>query len=221
MQSRKESGDKPTSKPPSQFVHDQFRYRHAIVRGIPDSFVKQSLRMHEPSVAIDLKKAQEQHAKYTAALQSLGVELIQLPADNSFPDCVFVEDTAVVAGTKALICNLGHPSRRGEVAAIAEALSKHPNMQVVKMPTDGGATTMDGGDVLFTGEEFFVGASSRTTQKGIDFLRATFPEYPVSAIPVTEGLHLKSVMSMCGPRLVAVANTTPARQCWDAIHRQR
>ena len=44
---------------------------------------------------------------------------------------------------------------------------------------------MDGGDVLFTGQEFFVGLSSRTNREGIEFLAKTFPKYPVT--PVERG----------------------------------
>lgn len=44
---------------------------------------------------------------------------------------------------------------------------------------------MDGGDVLFTGREFFVGLSSRTNKEGIEFLAKTFSKYPVT--PVERG----------------------------------
>ena len=44
---------------------------------------------------------------------------------------------------------------------------------------------MDGGDVLFTGREFFVGISSRTNKEGVEFLAKTFPQYQVT--PVERG----------------------------------
>ncbi len=52
----------------------------------------------------------------------------------------------------------GHESRRGEIVAMKEAVQTL-GMEVVEM-TD--PARMDGGDVLFTGREFFVGQSSRT-----------------------------------------------------------
>ena len=44
-----------------------------------------------------------------------------------------------------------------------EAMIKQLGLQVVKMTEPG---LMDGGDVLFTGREFFVGLSTRTNQVG-------------------------------------------------------
>lgn len=63
---------------------------------------------------------------------------------------------------------------------------------------------MDGGDVLYTGREFFVGKTERTNLAGISALAAAFPNFKVTAIDITEIgskfgiLHLKSACSMCG-----------------------
>ena len=54
----------------------------------------------------------------------------------------------------------GHESRRGEVTAMKEVVTVM-GLEVVEM-TDPGR--MDGGDVLFTGREFFVGQSNRTNK---------------------------------------------------------
>ena len=43
---------------------------------------------------------------------------------------------------------------------------------------------MDGGDVIFTGTEFFVGHSTRTNPLGADFMREAFSNYPVHMVPV-------------------------------------
>lgn len=55
----------------------------------------------------------------------------------------------------------GHESRRGERVAVKEALEKLSALKVVEMKEP---AYMDGGDVLFTGREFFVGLSERTNQ---------------------------------------------------------
>ena len=54
----------------------------------------------------------------------------------------------------------GHESRRGEVTAMKEPVTVM-GLEVVEM-TDPGR--MDGGDVLFTGREFFVGQSNLTNE---------------------------------------------------------
>jgi dimethylargininase len=45
--------------------------------------------------------------------------------------------------------------------AVKEALEKVPGLHVLEMT---GSARMDGGDVLFTGREFFVGLSERTNR---------------------------------------------------------
>ena len=67
-----------------------------------------------------------------------------------------------VCGGKLFSSCPGHPSRRGETQAIKEAMQRL-GLKTVEMV---GGATMDGGDVLFTGREFFVGLSTRTNQVG-------------------------------------------------------
>ena len=59
-----------------------------------------------------------------------------------------------------VLCCAGHVSRRGERVAM-KAMMEKLDLKVVEMTAPG---FMDGGDVLFTGREFFVGLSSRTNQ---------------------------------------------------------
>ena len=82
----------------------------------------------------------------------------------------FVEDTAVIAGGKGVITNPGHPSRRGEVEDVKRTLEKDFKISCNDMNGDE-EPKLDGGDVLYTGDSIFVGASSRTNRAGIDWLR--------------------------------------------------
>ena len=91
------------------------KFTHAVVRGIPTSLAKEALRTDQLDV-VDLEKAQKEHEVYVDVLrEKLGLQVIQLPADESLPDCVFVEDAAVVCGDTALITRPGAQSRRNEV----------------------------------------------------------------------------------------------------------
>ena len=69
---------------------------------------------------------------------------------------------------------------------------------------------IDGGDVLFTGEEFFVGISSRTNAEGIQALREAFPECPVHGITVDAGLHLKTLSSVAAGDLIVIGSSAAA-----------
>uniref|UniRef100_A0A8C6TER7 Dimethylarginine dimethylaminohydrolase 1 n=1 Tax=Neogobius melanostomus TaxID=47308 RepID=A0A8C6TER7_9GOBI len=183
-------------------------YTHAVVRGIPSSLATEALRSSQSEV--DLAKAHQEHAEYVEVLRTrLGLEVVELPADEALPDCVFVEDAAVVCGDTALITRPGAVSRRGETEAMKEALKKL-DLNLVEM-TDENAT-LDGGDVLFTGQEFFVGLSKRTNQRGAEILADAFKDYAVSTVPVTEGLHLKSFCSMGGPGLILIGASEHAQK---------
>lgn len=91
-----------------------FNFTHAVVRAVPASLAKEALRTNKFDV--DFLKAQREHELYVEVLKhKLGLEVIELPADESMPDCVFVEDAAVVCGDTALITRPGAESRRKEV----------------------------------------------------------------------------------------------------------
>jgi dimethylargininase len=182
-----------------------FHFTHAVCRAIDPSLVTAALRLGEPSSSaaahvVDLATARRQHDAMVAALKRVGVStVLELPSDG-LPDSVFVEDTAVFGANDGFFITLpGAPSRRLETAGVKQALDQHFRgaMTVQRQGT------LDGGDVLFTGREYFVGRSQRTDDAGIDALRRAFPSHPVTAIDVQHGvthgvLHLKSACSMGG-----------------------
>jgi dimethylargininase len=147
---------------------------------------------------VSIDRARTQHDKYTDLLRQELRQVYVLPADNDYPDCVFVEDAVVAIGNRALITQPGHVSRRGEVVAMLNIL-QDLGMQVVDMSQENKRAMCDGGDVLYTGRHLFVGLSERTNQDAIELLERTFPEVPV--IPVvapTLGkhvLHLKTAVT--------------------------
>jgi dimethylargininase len=180
---------------PSVLPHQRHR---ALVRGIPDTF-SDALSGYFGDGQVDLTEARVQHRAYVAALRELGVEVLELDADEAHPDCCFVEDQVVVVDGRALVPTVGHPSRIGEQGPILEALS--PHVELVSME---GEARLDGGDVIRVGPRFFVGLSSRTNEAGAryleDFLRPlghTLDVVPLSA----EALHLGSISSSPGEML--------------------
>ncbi|MBI4510029.1 MAG: amidinotransferase [Deltaproteobacteria bacterium] len=174
--------------------------RIALVRGIPDSF-SESLKLEVPKTPIHVGRAKEQHGRYVAELMRLVDRVIEIPADPRFPDCCFVEDTAVVAGDRAVITRPGAPSRNGEQEQVGVVLGSLGLATTAMTPP----ATLDGGDVLRVGNHVFVGRSSRTNEAGIEQLARVFCDYQVHAVPVDYGLHLKSMLSLVGEWNVAVA----------------
>jgi dimethylargininase len=172
----------------------------ALMRGVPPTLDRCELtfRVWEP---FDLDRALAQHAAYADLLRSLGLEVIELPADPALPDCCFVEDIAVVLDEVALLAMPGAPSRRGEIAAVEEALARFRPLERTPLPA-----TLEGGDVLRVGRRLFVGRSPRTNEAGIARLAAVAEPlgYRVLPVTVTGCLHLKSaVTALDDERLLA------------------
>src|SRR5688572_22145800 len=116
---------------------------------------------------IDVRLAAHQHAGYEDALLALGLTVEAQPALDDYPDCVFVEDTALVLDDIAVITRPGEPTRRGEAEHSAFALARHRPLAFIEAPA-----TLEGGDIVRLGRRLFVGLSSRSNPAGVDQLRA-------------------------------------------------
>ncbi|KAG5886562.1 hypothetical protein JTB14_011274 [Gonioctena quinquepunctata] len=88
-----------------------FRYTHAVVCRVPASIGSRG-------GDIDLEEAKKQHENYVRLLREIGLDVIELPPDEALPECVFVEDTAVVCNGTALITRPGAAHRAQEVQTI-------------------------------------------------------------------------------------------------------
>src|ERR1044071_1868170 len=112
--------------------------------------------------APDLERAVEQHEAYCRALESCGLELLRLPADEQHPDSTFVEDTAILTARGAVIPRPGAASRLDELDSIIPILRRHfTDLRFIDAPG-----TLDGGDVCDAGEHFFIGISRRKNERG-------------------------------------------------------
>lgn len=189
--------------------------RAALVRGVPDSFAE-CLTLEEKLSPIDVSKARLQHAAYVEALKGLVGNVVELPADDTCPDCPFVEDTAVVIRDRAFITRPGAPERRGEVPAVAQAL-RGLGLQTTEATSP---ARIDGGDVLHLDDHIFVGLSSRTDEAGVAALAAAFPECTTHAVPLPSGgLHLKSFISRVQRDVVAVESKEEYLAVYNMVRR--
>jgi len=139
----------------------------------------------------DVTLAKEQHAAYSGALRDAGYEIEVVPTDDAYPDCVFIEDTAVVLGSVVLATRPGARERRGEVEPVVERLRERLPVFSIEAPG-----TLDGGDVMILGGTVFVGRSRRSNEEGIAQLRDTADSQGMSlvTVPVDGVLHLKSAV---------------------------
>jgi len=139
---------------------------------------------------INFDRAVQQHQQYEQLLRGLGVNVLQIPADDDCPDCCFLEDTALVLDELAVVTRPGSEARRQEVGGIATLIRQHRDVVQIEAPA-----TLEGGDVLRIVRDLFVGVTSRTNREGIEALRKHVEPYGyrVHSVVVPGALHLKSV----------------------------
>ncbi len=154
----------------------------------------------------DYELALRQHEAYCHALESCGLQLIRLNADERFPDSTFVEDTAIVTDRGVVITRLGAASRAGETEEIRRELVNHYG----ELNTIDAPGTVDGGDVCEAGKHFFIGISRRTNEAGAGQLARLLESFGFSSSLIDirglgNILHLKSGMAWIGDnRLVVI-----------------
>jgi dimethylargininase len=172
----------------------------AMVRAVPDSFAGALVMGERPS--IDVGNARAQHAAYRKMLSDAGYQVRTVAADEGCPDCPFIEDTAVVLDSFAMITRPGAEERQPEVGPVAEALGEL--MPVARMEAP---ATLDGGDVLRVGNTLFVGKSARTNPEGIAWLAemASADGLRVVAVPLSGVLHLKTAVLGLDDETVLIA----------------
>jgi dimethylargininase len=169
----------------------------AITRNVSPSIAKAELT-HIERVPIDYDLAVHQHESYRELLRSLGCEVVSLPADPEYPDCVFVEDTAIVLQDVAVITRPGAESRRGETWVMAKALAPYRQLTHIEAPA-----TIDGGDVLVLDETIYVGLSERTNEEALEQLRRLTGREVIAA-GVHGALHLKSAVTQVSPDALVI-----------------
>lgn len=169
-----------------------FDFTHAIVR-TPGLSVARGLRDADGPDP-DFGRVLIEHATYVDALRDAGVEVDLLPAEEGYPDSIFVEDTALVFSEGAILLKPGAASRAGEAALIAPVLERH--FETVLTLESG---HVDGGDVLVTPGAVVIGLSHRTDLAGAEALsgllaklgkRALIAETPKGVLHFKTGCSL-------------------------------
>jgi len=147
--------------------------------------------------------ALEQHEKYTETLKSIGLNVRVLPADESFPDSTFIEDTALCTPDCAIITRPGAETRRGETEGMKNVL-QHYYSAIEEIISPG---TLEAGDVMMVGKHFFIGISKRTNNAGADQLIDILVRYNMtgSKVPLNKMLHLKSGVSYLENNILLIA----------------
>ena len=168
-------------------------YKYAIVRQPGENFSQglTTANLGKPEFGLLC----QQHRHYIDALKKVGLQVIILPVLPDYPDCYFVEDTAIITPEIAVISRPGAPARQGEESAMKPELLPYRPIEQIQAPG-----SLDGGDVLIVGKNAFIGLSSRTNEDGAKQLAGFLKPFGYCAhlIPIAQGLHLKSNINFVG-----------------------
>lgn len=178
-----------------------FDFTHAIAR-VPGRSVVHGLR-DGAGADPDFEALTGEHLAYVSALQNAGVKVELLPAEEDFPDSVFVEDAALVFGAGAILLRPGARSRAAEAELIAPVLKRRFDTVLVL-----GEGHADGGDVLVTPHGVVIGLSHRTDKAGAEALGKLLLQLgrkPLIASTPAGILHFKTGCGMIDEETVLVA----------------
>jgi dimethylargininase len=167
---------------------------------VPSAAMNQCELTYVQREPINVETARSQHTAYCRQLESLGCDVVVLPADDKLADCAFVEDAAIVLDEIAIICQ-PHSTRMAELPSITEELAKHRSLKCISPPGK-----IEGGDVLLVGKTILVGLSARTNDDGFSQLKKLTAGlgYQTIGVPVNGCLHLKTACTALDDKTLLV-----------------
>ena len=139
--------------------------------------------------------ANKQHEEFCHILTKNGVEVLEIPAYNQFPEQVFTRDIGFTIGSKVFISKMSRAIREGEEAVLKNWLDKR-NMTIQTFSEN----SIEGGDVFVHNRTIIVGVSDRTTEEATRKLNSSLPGYKVITLPFNKKyLHLDCVFNILSP----------------------
>ncbi|MEG2383748.1 MAG: arginine deiminase family protein [Oscillospiraceae bacterium] len=167
------------------------KFSNAIVRLPGHSISEGLLSLIYMEGRPNYAKAIVQHEEYVAALAKAGVDVTVLPACEDFASSVFIEDNALLTDKVAIISNPGAPTRNGEVRLpdLRPTLAKfYDNIEQIT------AGTVEPGDIMMVGNDYYIGISKRTTRAGAEQMASILKKYGhnPTIVELKEMFHLKS-----------------------------
>jgi len=193
------------------------KFTHAVVSRVPEIYGKQ------PTIdgkSIDLALARKQHADLVNSLrEKTGLDVLELPPDETNALSVFTQDLAVVVNGIALMCRpADYASRKPEVDTMRAVLKKELDQSIAE--PESAKAMLNGSDVFFTGREFFVGVSNHTNTEGAVAVASTWPEYPCTPVKIEGPYTLKHYLSMVGPDVISVGSSPEAQSVLRRVERE-
>lgn len=168
--------------------------------------------------APDYEKALKQHAQYVDAIRTCGLEVIELHANELYPDSTFVEDVAITTSRFAVLANPA-PKIRSHEAKIIEPVIREHFDKVYRIFEPG---KLEGGDILKIDNTFFVGLTERTNEEGAAQFKHVVEHngYTCHIVTVEQAAYLKQSVTYIGKNTILVCGefiNHPLFEAYDKI----
>ena len=135
------------------------------------------------------------------ALKSQGIDVYR-PENISGTDQIFTRDIGFVIDQTFVIANMKEEVRMKELPGIQSILDSVPSASIMHLPDE---ATIEGGDVIVHNDHILIGISKRTNWEGFEFIKQSFPNKKVHALPLvvtdqpnTNILHLDCAFQPVG-----------------------
>jgi dimethylargininase len=154
----------------------------------------------DPAIAI------RQHDALKETLRAFGADVLDVPELAGHPNSVFTRDTAICTPQGYIHLNLGLATRQSEGAWMAQILKAQGERCIGEIKPPG---TVEGGDVILSGDVAFIGRSVRTNGEGIrQFSQIMTPMgYEIRVIDLPDTiLHLDKALMVLGANQVLYCN---------------
>lgn len=164
--------------------------------GAPINAVSEYFFQHDPPRLVAI---QPQYQAWRQVVADQGVVPQELSPQPDLPFQMYTRDIGFVIGERLFVANMGRSIRHGETT-IFRAWLEARELPYHVIP-DG---IIEGGDVLVHHPYVFVGVGERTTQAGIEALRALlgapWQVIPIALVPGV--LHLDCACTIIGPETI-------------------
>ncbi|QOR66053.1 dimethylarginine dimethylaminohydrolase family protein [Cytobacillus suaedae] len=152
---------------------------------------------HFEKEGIHIEKAMQQHKELVKTLESNGIEVVLLPAEEKFHEQVFTRDIGFTLGQTTYVAEMAADARVGEENVLKKWLEDN-EISYYNLIGD----HIEGGDVIIDRDTVFIGLSDRTDMKAIEHMQSLMCDFEVVPIPFTETfLHLDCVFNIISPDL--------------------
>jgi N-dimethylarginine dimethylaminohydrolase len=144
----------------------------------------------DAGISIDRSAAKEEHQRIKAALQKVGVKVVQVPAPAHCQDGVYTANWALVRGNKAVMARLPD-ARKAEEAYAAQVLGDL-GKEIIYVPE--GLRFSGQGDALPCGDLLFCGSGYRADTAAQKFAAETlgFRRIQLQTIPLRSFFGFKN-----------------------------